>query len=261
MPSPFPGMNPYLEQPELWPEVHKRLTLLIADVMNPQLRPKYRVAVEERVYQTSGEDSLLVGIPDDVVVQPSRSRNLTDSKVATATPSAKPITVTIPMPEEIREWYLAVRNVGTGEVITVIEILSPKNKRAGVGREKYTTKRQQILGSLTHLVEMDLLRQGNPMPFDGHLVQSHYRILVSRSDERPKADLYAFNIRDAIPSWPLPLKKGDTEPVIKLQELLHDAYERGSYDLVIDYGCEPTPTLSAADLAWMDGILRENTLR
>ncbi len=67
MPSPFPGMDPYLEGPNFWPEVHSRLIIEIAELLVPQLRPKYRVALEKRVYESAGNESLLVGIPDVVV--------------------------------------------------------------------------------------------------------------------------------------------------------------------------------------------------
>ena len=64
MPSPFPGMNPYLESPELWPEVHSRLIVAIADILDPQLLPKYRAAIERRVYDLSGDEAILIRIPD-----------------------------------------------------------------------------------------------------------------------------------------------------------------------------------------------------
>ena len=262
MPSPFAGMNPYLEQPEIWSQVHKWLTILIAQTLNPQLRPKYRVAIEERVYEAKDDDSLLVGIPDDVVVQSSQITDKTNSvNIAVATPPVEPLKVTLPITETVREWYLEVRNVESGEVIGVIEILSPKNKRPGEGRIKYESKRQKILDSLTHLVEIDLLRQGKPMPMNGQEIQSHYRIVVSRSSERPQADLYAFNLQQEIPSFPLPLQAEDIEPVINLQDLLHRLYDQGSYDLVIDYRTEPILPLSAVDAAWVDKVLREQGLR
>ncbi len=146
MHSPFPGMNPYLENPELWTEVHSRLIIAIA----PQLRPKYRVAVEKRVYQMTDENSILVGIPDVLVGRSLTNTEKEPSNIAVAAPPIKPITVNVPILEEVREAYLEVREVGTGEVVTVIEILSPKNKRTGEGRKAYESKRQQILGSLTH---------------------------------------------------------------------------------------------------------------
>ncbi len=261
MSFPFPGMNPYLEDPELWPGVHGRLIVAIADSLSPQLRPSYFVAIEERIYQTTGDERLLVGIPDVVVQRPVNTTNPTMPNVAVAAPSVQPATVTLPMPETVKERYLEVRHVGTKEVVTVIEVLSPKNKRSGEGRNAYETKRHRVLGSSTHLVEIDLLRAGEPMPTLGNSIQSDYRILVSRGSHRPKADLYAFNLQNVIPSFPLPLRSEDVEPLLDLQTLLSELYDRASYDLVIDYSRKPVPPLSEADAAWADALLREKGLR
>ncbi|MEH1786328.1 MAG: DUF4058 family protein [Nostoc sp.] len=163
MAYPFPGMNPYLENPELWPGVHGRLIVAIADDLSPQLRPKYFVAIEERIYQTTGDDKLLVGIPDVIVQNSQTAINPNIPNIAVATPAVQPKTVTVPIPEIVKERYLEVRKVATKEVVTVIKILSPKNKRLGEGRNAYETKRQRVLGSSTHLVEIDLLRVGEPM--------------------------------------------------------------------------------------------------
>ena len=259
MPSPFPGMYPYLEHPELWPEVHSRLMIAIADVLGPQLRPKYRVAVEKRVYQTIGEENLLVGIPNVVVGQAKPAR--TESGVAVAALPAKPVTVTIPMSEEVRESYLEVREVGTGEVVTVIEVLSPKNKRSGEGRIAYESKRQKVLGSLTHLVEIDLLRGGETMPIVGSPVPSLYRILVSRGNRRPQADLYPFGLQEAIPVFPLPLQSGDPEPLVDLQAIVHGMYDRAGFDLEIDYAKEPIiPPLAEIDRLWAEAVLQQQGL-
>lgn len=157
--------------------------------------------------------------------------------------------------------YLEVREVGTEALVTTIEILSPTNKRSGKGRQMYEEKRDLVLGSRTNLVEIDLLRRGEPMPFIGNNIESHYRILVGRGNQRPYADLYAFNLQDIIPSFPLPLRSGDTEPVINLQVLLNEIYEISGYDLVIDYSTEPVPPLKEADAAWVDALLREQGLR
>lgn len=234
MPSIFPGMNPYLEHPELFPGLHHLLISEIARFLSPQLRPKYRVAVEVRMYETTDENSLLVGIPDLIV---KNRQNITDSpitNIAVAAPKSEPIKVKIPMPVSIREGYLEVREVETEVLITTIEILSPTNKRTGKGRQIYEEKRAQVLASRSNLVEIDLLRKGDPMPMMGNDIQSHYRILVCRGDRRPYADLYAFNLQDIIPSFALPLRSGDTEPIIDLQTLLNQVYDIYGYDLVVD---------------------------
>jgi Protein of unknown function (DUF4058) len=260
MPSPFPGMNPYLEHPEVWPGVHHWLIIEIARFLSPKLRPKYRVAVEVRMYETSSENSLLVGIPD-LIIKRSSTATTAITNVAVAAPTTKPTKVTVPVPEIIKEGYLEIREVGTEEVITSIEILSPANKRSGKGRQVYEKKRLQVLGSSTHLVEIDLLRAGEPLPFFGNNISNQYRILVSRGDCRPNADLYAFNLQDIIPAFPLPLRAEDTEPVIDLQALLSEIYEIASYDLVMDYSRESVPQLSESDAVWADALLRDKGLR
>lgn len=213
MPSPFPGMNPYLETPDFWSGVHGRLIITIADILSPLLRPNYFVAVEERIY------------------------------------------------EEMKERYLEVKRVETKEVVTTIEILSPKNKQLGEERISYETKRQRVLSSNTHLVEIDLLRGGVPLPIMETTIKSHYRILISRSERRSQADLYAFNIQNSIPRFPLPLRAGDIEPLLDLQTILNELYDRASYDLVIDYHQELVPGLSKIDFDWLDTLLRAQGLR
>jgi len=100
-----------------------------------------------------------------------------------------------------------------------------------------------------------------PLPFFGNNIESHYRILVCRGNSRPYADLYAFNLQDVIPSFPLPLRAGDSEPVVDLQTLLNAVYDISGYDLVIDYTREPVPPLAEPDAAWADALLREQGLR
>jgi hypothetical protein len=260
MPYPFPGMNPYLENPEFWSEVHHLLIGIIAESLNPQLLPKYRVAIEKRVYQMYGEDSLFFGIPD-VSVEQQRTTTTTPTNVAVATPPSTPISVMVPMPVEFREGYLEIREMGTKQVVTVIEVLSPTNKRSGKGRDIYEQKRREVLNSRTHLVEIDLLRQHEPMPVSLNHTKGDYRILISRGNCRPRADLYVFNLPDKIPLFPLPLRSEDTEPVIDLQALLSRAYERAGYDFTIDYGSELIPPLAEAEAQWMDTLLREQGLR
>lgn len=264
MSNPFPGMNPYLEHPELWPGIHLLLIGQLTQVLAPQLRPKYRVAVEVRMYNTMGENSLLVGIPDLAVKTSQKTAKQPNSNVAVAespTQLQKLQKVEVPVPEMIKQGYLEVREVATGEVVTAIEILCPVNKRGGKGRQQYETKRNKIFSSATHLVEIDLWRRGEPMLIYGSNGKSHYRILVSRGDCRPEADLYSFNLPDAIPSFPLPLKAGDVEPMVNLQELLNNIYEIASYDMAIDYSQEPVPSLSEAERLWVDELLKSQQVR
>jgi hypothetical protein len=259
MPSPFPGMNPYLEHPDRWSTVHNRLIVALADLLTSQLLPKYQVDIEKRVYEVVGTNSLLVGRPD-VTVQRSRSGDpALATNVAVSVP-AQPVQVALPMLEEVREAFLEIKEAATQLVVTTIEILSPTNKR-GDGRQKYEQKRQQVLGSQTHLIEIDLLREGELLAMTGVPTASDYRILVSRAQQRPLADLYPFDLSDAIPPFPVPLQAEDPEPVVELQALLNEVYQRSGYDYFIDYRTDPSPPLSGASRVWVDTLLKQQGLR
>jgi hypothetical protein len=266
--SPFPGMNPYLEQPLHWQEVHSRLMIAIADALNPQILPKYRAALDRRVYQIDGDDAILIGIPDVTV---ERYPAAASSPVAVISPPAMPLKVFVPMPLEHRESFLQVQDIKTGEVVTVIEVLSPTNKRLGQGRHAYEEKRRQVLGSRTHLVEIDLLRSGTPMtvaianrPVNENSqpsIPGSYRILVSRGDQRPSADLYPFRLPDPIPCFSLPLRSEDYEPVLDLYTLLNQVYQRAGLGYAIDYRLEPIPPVEGEDAVWLDTLLKKQHLR
>ncbi len=259
MRTPFPGMDPYLERSDLWPDVHSRLIVTLADDLAPRLRPRYYVSVEERTYAGGPEGLLFAGRPDIGVVQLPSLVN--EERIAYAPTGARVVKVTLPVPEQVTETFLQVRAAGTDRVITVLEVLSPSNKQAGEGRKQYDQKRLVLLGTLTHLVEIDLLRAGPPMTMwgDGH--QACYRILISRSPQRPQADLLPFSVRQSIPAFRLPLQPDDDEPFVELSELLYALYERAGYDLRIDYRAEPEPPLEADDTLWADALLRKAGLR
>jgi hypothetical protein len=245
-------MDPYLEHPIRWPGVHNGLIAALQLALAPQLRPRYYVALEERVYVTEPEQRLLVGRPDIAVVGSAEAELEPKPYVS----ESSLLTVRVPVPDEVRETYLEVRETGTDYVIAVLELLSPTNKRPGRGRRMYEDKRLEILASRTHLVEIDLIRYGEPMPLIDHARRSDYRILVSRGDRRPNATLYAFGVRQPIPAFPLPLKAGEQEPQVDLGQLLHHLYDQASYDLRLDYTGDPDPPLSSADAAWANHLLQ-----
>jgi hypothetical protein len=156
----------------------------------------------------------------------------------------------VPMGEDMEEVFLEVREATTGKAVTVLELLSPVNKLVSRGREAYEEKRAQALRTRTSLVEVDLLRAGQPMPVVGSSIPSDYRILVSRGATRPRAQLYAWTVRETIPAFPLPLLPEDAEPMVELGTVLHALYDRAGYDLRLDYARAPVPPLGAEDAAW-----------
>ncbi|PSR14378.1 hypothetical protein C8255_24225 [filamentous cyanobacterium CCP3] len=260
MASPFPGMDPYLEQPGFWASFHSRLIVALADAIEAALKPEYYVEVESRTYLSETEGGLLIGIPDAVVAadsaKPAPSAEAPKgNRVAT---QVRPQRVRLPMPEEITERYLEIREAKTGEVITAIEVLSPKNKQSGKGRLVYEEKRSQVLSSLTNLVEIDLLRRGKPLTLLDGADRQNYCVLVSASDQRPTADLYSFTIRQPLPDIPIPLKPGDEPVVVQFQAIIAGVYERGRYHTRIDYTQPlPPPPLSETDQTWLTELLAE----
>jgi len=266
MTCPFPGMDPWLEQSGIWKNLHTSLITALRDHLTSLLAPRYYIDIQQRTYITTLPPEEFIE-PDVYVIRENSapytavSEIRTDGSARSEKPSGSAMPVWVTLPEvEVVERYLEVRKPKSSEVVTVIEILSPTNKRPGDGRIQYETKRLQIIQSLTHLVEIDLLRGGEPMFFAGP-EESHstsYRILVSRSNIRPRAELYPFGIREPVPTFVFPLLPGDDEPTIELTPLLHSIYERARYDLVMDYKTPPEPRLSKEDAMWAAEWLKAN---
>ena len=203
------------------------------------------MALEERVYVESAQGLALVGRPDLAVVGGGVAAGLGAAHSATAV-----VEVEVPVTDRIRETYLEVRGAQEGEEVTVIEVLSPSNKRKGEGHRAYIEKRTATFACLTSLVEIDLLRAGESMPVVRGRPASDYSILVSRSWARPRADLLPFSLRDEIPPLPVPLRRSEQEPTLELGAILHELYDRAGYDLRIDYARPPDPPLREDDAAW-----------
>jgi hypothetical protein len=249
MPSPFPGMNPYLERAAVWPMFHSQFISTCQQRLSRQVRPKYVVRLEARVYihepsaaeRFAGEPDLGITRPD-ALPSPNRSS-------AAVVPAPAPAYGTLPAWVEIeKSRYLEIRDRSSDRVVTVIELLSPTNKYAGPDRDQYIAKRSQVLVSQAHLVEIDLLRGGPRMPVEG-LHQSHYLALVSRVGERPRVGMWNWNLRDPQPVLPIPLSEGDADASLNMKTILDEVYDDGSYaDFV--YSGPPEPRLSPGDAAW-----------
>lgn len=251
-------MDPYLEQPAFWSSFHSRLIVAIADAIAPALRPRYYVEVETRSYLDTPDGELLIGIPDAVILKNADSLTPQSSSPEQPTVALKrsPLPVTLPMPVETKERYLEIREVSDDKVITVIEILSPANKRRGPGRDTYEAKRLAVLSSDSHLVEIDLLRGNPPLPIHSAHGLLDYYILVSIASQRPQAQLYPFSIQEAFPNFLMPLKATDEAIVVEMQSIFEGVYERASYDLRINYAQPaPAPALSPEDQTWVDTLL------
>lgn len=249
MPSPFPGMNPYLERDEVWPDFHHRLITSMADALVDQVDPAYLVRIEEQLYvQEAPESPRRVGPRADVGIK--RSGESAPSRPGLAVLEA-PARIRLPEPEFERQAYLEIRDRDSREVITVLELLSPTNK--GRHRDQYLVKRDKILVSSAHLVEIDLLRGGEPTPAPDR-PPCDYSIVVSRAERRPEADFWPIGLRDPLPVIPIPLHGPDRDATLDLQDLLNRVYDAGRYARDV-YGSRPQPPLRPDDEPWAARLL------
>lgn len=246
--SPFPGMDPYLEEPTRWPGVHTRLLTLIADTLAPQLAPTYTVVIKERVY---------IATPDDLISYPPIRPDLhLISGRGNVQPGAGNSVITPPLLiepleiEQVRERYLEIRDTRTRAVVTIIEVVSPANKMPGSeGRRQFLEKRRRILASQTHWIEIDLVRVGERPPE----ARDHatYYALLRRGEARAPFAFWGAMLQERLPVIAIPTRAPVPDLPLDLQELVDTVYNRGVYAEVIDYGERvPLPQLPPDDGRW-----------
>jgi hypothetical protein len=261
-------MDPYLENPAIWPDLHHRLIHEASNLLSEQVLPKYVVRVDLRVYVSDERDPGRDVIIPDIRVMPggatSGSIRLASAAAPTVEDVAEPVEATILIEEEIREARLIVREVATREVVTVIEVLSPTNKVPGArGWDNYGNKRSEVLASPSHLVEIDLLRSGLRYGPRERLPPFDYLVNVSRAARRPKATLWPIRMTQRLPVVPVPLLAGDPDAKLDLQASLNAAYDHAgyAYDDAVNYAAEPVPAFTPEQREWADRLLREKGLR
>jgi hypothetical protein len=265
--SPFPGMDPFLENPGLWPDVHHNLITSIQGLLSAQLRPKYLVRVEDRAYIADESNETFVPqlrIPDvEVANRPGwEEAPFSLGGEASQLQVAEPVIATTWFDEEIHEAFLKVIARESRDVVAVIEILSPANKVVGSsGRDSFERKRREIMYSPSHRVEIDLLRGSRTVRIPKNVGPHEYMVHLSKRGLRPRGLLYAIRLSGRLPIIPIPLKPEDPDAHLDLQAVLNSAYDNANYDLEIDYRHEPVPALNGKLAEWADQLLRSKGLR
>ncbi len=250
MPSPFPGMNPYLEQADVWTDFHQSFIVSIRDALRAQVDPRYIVKIEEQLYvhEPPAEARRLIGRADLCL-----SPGIAGAPGAKATVLKAPACVELLDVDVEKLSRVEIRDRASRQLITAVELLSPANKYAGPDRKQYLSKRRHLLASPVHLVEIDLLRGGPRMPFSGS-PDCDYCVLVSRHEQRPVAGLWPVRLREPLPVVPVPVRAPDPDARLELQPLLHRCYDSAGYQTYI-YDGAPSPNLSAEDAAWAQQLL------
>jgi hypothetical protein len=258
-------MDPYLEEPGLWPDVHHGLISEIQAQLNQDVGPNYFVRVEERVYVSEDDDPGREAIIPDVRIVARKKKEVMPGSPPDK-PSrgevTEPVEVITLLEEEIHEARLEIVDRKDRKLVTVLEVLSPTNKIAGSrGRASYLEKRQEVMNSSVHWVEIDLLRTGAPIIPRAMVPLGDYFVHVSRADRRPKGHLWPILMTEHLPVIKVPLKAKGEDVILDLQRVLDTAYDRGAYNRDIDYRKGPAVRLPKKYAAWARKLVRSKGLR
>ncbi len=227
MPSPFCGMDPYLEEEKLWPSFQHHLVMCLYQILLPGLVDRYRARVGQRNYVT--EQALFTSV----------------------------------IREQHQEEFLEVRQRTDGKLVTLVEVVSPTNKLAPQGRQVYLAKREEAKGQGANLVEIDLVLQGQPTleySRDG-LPEWDYAVTVTRATQPERYEIYSATLQKRLPRFRLPLAADDRDTVLDLQASFSRCYDQGGFASKVDYRRDPQVPLEDEDRKWLQELLKQQKLR
>jgi hypothetical protein len=256
MPSPFPGMDPYVEASGQWEGFHDRFIIYFGDLLGEALPRHYWVSVRERITSIGLPDGPTEQYVADLGVSADPGVAPAGGYAAEAVATVEPVAVPLQYREPTRETYLEILRLPERQVVTVLELLSPSNKEQP-GREMYHRKREVLLNQFVHLVEIDFLIQGTRLPMRAAVPDGDYYAYVSRAERRPVCDVYAWRVRQRPPVIRVPVRGPDPDLSVDLGALCRQAIDRGRYENVIDYSAEPPAFLRPEDRDWAREVVRQ----
>ncbi len=253
MPSPFPGMDPYLESPAQWPDFHHELITSCRGVIADRLPDNYVARINELVLKIEPELEPRRKVMGPDVLVGRRYSDLT--RPASVGPSTvadlEPVTIAnIVHLDSHREGFIEIYRMPGYELVTVLELLS--TDKTGDGRGQYVAKRETLLEQRVNMIELDLIRAGTRLQLSRSLPPADYYALISRGDRRPDCQVYHWTVRHPLPVLPVPLKSPDGDIQVGLADAFSTAYQRGRYDKIIHYDeSPPPPSFAAEDADWV----------
>lgn len=259
MPCPFPGMDPYIERSEIWPDFHDSLIAAIRGLLQPLLRPRYAALTQDRLYVVEADRPIR---PDVAAIRTSRE----EPQSAAATLEVDAPAVFQLWREEIRQPLIHIIEPAAGNrLVTAIEVLSPDNKQQGPGRISYLKKRDELWDGAANLVEIDLLREGEPtVRVSGEQLDSldpwRYLVAVTRCSPSQQ-EVYAVALQHRLPRVAVPLIAEDEDVALDLQAAFDRCWNEGPYPELLEYTQKPPGALTDAETKWCEQILREAGLR
>ena len=252
MPSPFPGMDPYLELSGDWRDFHATFIATCRDAINDRLPEHYVARIDERfrVVEVRRERGR-TRYPDVAVVRtgPGSVAEEADRDVALLDLAPVLVRLAPTVKQELRKTWIEIRREPDWELVTSIELLSPANK-AETGFSDYLAKRADVIARPVHLVELDLLLGGRRPPMDDPLPPGDYYAIVSRAEGRPASEVYAWSVRRVLPV--IPISRPDPDLLLGLEEVFATTFRRGRYERSINYARSLRPLLGPEDRDWAE---------
>jgi hypothetical protein len=253
-------MDPYLEAPSLWPDVHHRLITTLCDQIQAQLGPQYMAVITPYIaFESIDIAPVRLAVPDIAIVD----RNVPPEAGSSLVVAPAALTGTAAMEVPTRYARVEIRTVDDQALVTAVGLLSPVNKRPGVdGADAYERKRQEVFRSEAHRLEIDLLRGGRRPQLLTPLPDASYFIFLSRAERRPQIEIWPLALRESIRPVPVPLRRPDPDIALDVGRAIHHIYTSAQYERRIDYRAAPSlPPLTAEDATWLDAHLRALDLR
>ncbi|MFN0020979.1 MAG: DUF4058 family protein [Pirellulaceae bacterium] len=266
MPSPFPGMDPYLEHPAIFPGFHDRFIAYFSEAIQAALPAPYFADIGDRLWveisdRFIGPDVNILQSEDEPRDAPAETGGGLAIAVEAAT---RPLVIHVPHDEHREPFVQIFSQVGGERLVTTVEVLSLANKTPGAhGHDLYRRKQQEIIYGQVHLVEIDLLRGGQhatAVPLERLRKKAgkyDYHICTHRFDNLEDFFVYPVLLTEALPAISVPLLPGDGDVTINLQSIFYRCYETGPYARRIRYGESVIdPPLSAELSTWTAEILK-----
>jgi hypothetical protein len=262
MPSPFPGMDPFLERSEIWPDFHDSMIAYIREALQPLLRPQYVALTQDRLFVV--ENNRPIG-PDVSIFEtqpPFANSGVTATKVIETVEADLATSILEFQHEEIRQPYIQIIEPASGNrVITAIEVLSPDNKTPGAGLKSYRQKQNELWASGSNLVEIDLWSAGvrtvlgNPdLAVDD--LNRRYLVTVNRA-EPTRCEFYAIDLSQRLPRVAIPLKPNDKDVTMDLPAIFQRCYDSGPYPQLLFYEKPALVGLNEEEAKFVQQVLKQ----
>jgi hypothetical protein len=251
-------MDPWLENH--WGDLHHSIIQYARDLIAEQLPAALFATVEETVYLLASDEDVGRVRPDAAVFDSGRNAGAVSPEPDGGVAIAEPIRIKV-AEEPAVLGHIEIRKLeGDDPLVTAIVVLSPTNKLDARNRRKYIQKREAYYAARANVVEIDLLRAGEPLidvPWQrltSDLI-TPYRACTRRAPLE-NADLeveyYPLPLRKRLPRLRIPLRQTDPDAILDLQQPIDRAYAMGRYGMRLNYVPPPPgPPLPPDEAVWV----------